>query len=954
MHRLLRLIIAIAFVVHTGVVSAQTPQQQADSLLGRAWLMWTENPEAAKFALNALEVLAESYPNSVAWQLLQARALTAQAFGLDHEALLHVDSAIAAAKSSDNQVNMLKAKLLKAELCYAMNLDDYAEQSIESIEQCCVGNRQMAQYAMEAVLLRANQQPTAKAIGLKRSALKRFGSTNNDSLELMCTLELAKSLLESDDNKQALALYQQSLSQANAIGSRQAAMEANRGIALAYKGLANYDSASSFYQYAYQQAVELKNIAAQADVQNKLGALNLVFAKVDEALANFERSHTLYAAELMRRSAAAVQVNIARAYARKRDFAEATAHIDEALAEQEQLGDAKAEAESLNEKGNIYLQQGHADEALRYYLRALIIRTNIGDKQQVARSSVNIGIAYRTQNMLSYAAKYLEQAIALMEATDAKPAERVYALQNLAIVYNQQRNFPLAVATYRQALSLADYMGDELQTARLLCNLAQSQRDNGQLGEATASLTRALKFAQKQQSQTDIARIFNEQGNVERLLGHSQQALVFFGKAAEAYSAIDNAFGYALCRRKIGEVLISVGRYAEAEQHIAASIEMAQQQNSSQLLQYGYKSMYELFNTTKQYEQALAYHVRYANIRDSLELIERNSKEERFSAHASMELNQKDTEIRAMEAELENAKIRSEYDRERMERQNQERKKYIIIAIFSALLIVMLVIALTQKRRHARKLEEYIVEMNLINNRLNQSEQNLRDTLRTKDKLFSVVAHDLRSPIAGLVSLTKLMEEQAPSLPKDELIECSRLIGQSAENLQGLIENLLNWTRSQTGRLSLNPMSIELQPLVADIVQTAQLAAMAKNLVIFAQVPATLSVWADADTLKAAIRNLLSNAIKFTPAGGSIDITATENANLVALSIADSGVGMTAEQQHLLFDVDMRSTPGTNNEKGTGLGLLVCKEFVERNSGRISVSSQPGLGTTFTIELIKA
>lgn len=946
-------VILVAFMFSALSAIAQNQQRQADSLLRRVEQLADENPEAMKFALEKFEQLAGSQLSAFDCLLMQARAMASLALGLDGQALQQIDSAIVLAQRAGNERAELFALLKKAKLCHAMTLDEKVEPILTEVEERVDKQPNLEVFALRAMLQRADMLLPAEALDLKREALKRGNATHNDTLIALCAQSFGATLLETDDYRQALVLYAQALQLWKSIGNLDGLMEANRGMGLVHKGLGNFDSSWVYYQQALDYAVAQCNISFQADLLNKMGALNLAFVHLDEALRCFEHSYTLYSAEQMSKSAAAVQINIARTYARKREFSLAMERLGEAIEAQQQLGDIIGEAEALNEMGNLKLQQNLPEEALRYYLRALVIRTNHGNKPQVARSSVNIGLAYRAQNMLGYAAKYLEQAVALMDEAEAKPAERVYALQNLAIVYGQQRNHGLAIATYQRALTLAERMGDGLQTARLLRNLAQAQRENGQTSQASASLNRALQFAQQQHSVADMASVYNEQGNVARLERNYQQSIDLFQMAAKAYSSIDDALGQVLCERKIGEVYAAMGLYPEAEHYLTMALEKAQVQGNAQLLQFGHKAMYELYNSMGKHEQALRSHVRYSNIRDSLDLIERTHREERFSAHASMELNQKDTEIRAMEAELENARVRSELDSERIARQTEERKSLIIIMFTTVLLAVLLVVALAQKRRHARALEEHIVEVNLMNNRLNQSELELRTIIRSKDKLFSVVAHDLRGPISGLTSLTKLMENRAEGLSVSELRDCSHVINSAAENVLALIENLLHWTRSQTGRLKLHPEALALEPLLNEIMQTALIAAQTKGIAIAVQLAPRLSVYADPDTLKAAIRNLVNNAIKFTPAGGEVSIKTIDKGSCALIDIADTGVGMTAEQQQLLFDLDMRSTPGTDNEAGTGLGLLVCKEFVECNHGRISVSSSPGCGTTFSIELPK-
>lgn len=939
----------MVLIVSAMGLCAQPHAHRADSLLRRVELMSSENPELARAALQQLRA---QHPAMVRHHL-RGQAAMAMAYGLHDEALAYIDSALAlsgAAIAVDTAT--MELLLQRLALCLEAERSAEAEQLLATVERTASEHPPMLRYALQAQFVcAAHQHSPDKSMHLMRAALKRARASDDGLLLARCLVELGALLLAHDDYKQALSVHSEAFVAHGAARADDVLLAVYRGMGLSYRGLGQYDSAF----VCYQRALELCDRPAQADVLNKLGALNLDFSRVDDALRSFERSCAIYEAEQRLRSTALVQTNIARAYVRKQAYASAMDMLQQALQVQPQLADPRAEAEILNEMGNVRLHSGNTEEALLYYLKSLILRTNIGDRPLIARSSVNIGIAYREQGMIGHAIGYLEQAVALMYHGEAKPAEQVYALQNLAIAYNQRGNHARAVETYRRALDLAGYMGDELLSARLLRNVAQAQRENGQLHDAQTSLTRALRLAQSQQSPADIANIYNEQGNVERQLRSYEQAMVLFQKAAEVYGSIENAQGQAMCLRKMGEVLTDLGRFAEAEQRIATSLEMGQQQGNAQLLLYGHHAMYELYSAMGRYEPALRSHVRYAHIRDSLEQQARARREDRLDAHTSIALNQKNAEIRAMEVELENVRIRSELDREKLARQQQEHRSLMALTAIAALLVVLMVLALVQKRRHARRLEEHIVQINLMNNRLNQSEQELRSTLQAKDKLFTVVAHDLRSPVSSLVALTNLMSAQAEEQPREQAAECARLVNEAAENVLMLVENLLHWTRSQTGRLSLHPAQLDLCQLLDEVLRTARISARVKGLQLSAQVEPGLTLWADADTLTTALRNLLSNAIKFTPSGGRVSIAAQRQPHGgVLIEVADTGVGIAPELLPGLFGMGVSSTRGTNNEAGTGLGLMLCKEFVERNHGIITVRSEQGSGTSFSIELYNA
>jgi len=181
--------------------------------------------------------------------------------------------------------------------------------------------------------------------------------------------------------------------------------------------------------------------------------------------------------------------------------------------------------------------------------------------------------------------------------------------------------------------------------------------------------------------------------------------------------------------------------------------------------------------------------------------------------------------------------------------------------------------------------------------------------------------------------------------------EFSTLIHQSASNVLTLTENLLSWARSQTGKLVLNPTSVDICKIISSVIEVASLHANEKGITIETVCNNGVSAFADNDTLHTIVRNLVSNAIKFTPQNGKITVKAFSDSQFTTIQVTDTGVGIAPENLDKLFKLDGFSTKGTNSEGGTGLGLMLCKEFAEANGGTISVNSIPGQGTTFIVTI---
>jgi len=238
-----------------------------------------------------------------------------------------------------------------------------------------------------------------------------------------------------------------------------------------------------------------------------------------------------------------------------------------------------------------------------------------------------------------------------------------------------------------------------------------------------------------------------------------------------------------------------------------------------------------------------------------------------------------------------------------------------------------------------KRAEEEIRETNLLLKRSNAE----------KDKFFSIIAHDLRSPFNGFLGLTQIMAEELPSLSMAQLQDLALSMKNSATNLYSLLENLLEWSQIQKGSIPFNPVEIQLRLLVDEVIALAIENAKSKEIEIGRDIPEEISVFADRNMLLTVIRNLVSNAMKFTRKGGKVSVSAkiTDDKN-VEIAIQDTGIGMSQKMLENLFRIDIKTNrTGTEGEPSTGLGLLLCKEFVEKHDGKIRVESDVGKGSTF-------
>ncbi|MEJ5245918.1 MAG: hybrid sensor histidine kinase/response regulator [Bacteroidota bacterium] len=260
---------------------------------------------------------------------------------------------------------------------------------------------------------------------------------------------------------------------------------------------------------------------------------------------------------------------------------------------------------------------------------------------------------------------------------------------------------------------------------------------------------------------------------------------------------------------------------------------------------------------------------------------------------------------------------------------------------------------LETQSQHLNKLYLQLIQNETF---LRKSNEELKKLNEMKDKFFSIVSHDLKNPFAGILTMTDIINHHLDDFKKEELVDMLRSLNKTAQQTYKFLEDLLEWSRSQMGRLQMNITNEDLASIVAGTLLTLNQQAELKNITIENNVQVSTYALFDNNMMATIVRNLVSNAIKFTHKGGKV-ILNTEKVSIdgksfVRLSVSDTGVGMDEAKILQLFSLEkVQSTPGTEKEKGTGLGILICRDFIEKMGGKIAVESKLNEGTTFIVDI---
>ena len=409
----------------------------------------------------------------------------------------------------------------------------------------------------------------------------------------------------------------------------------------------------------------------------------------------------------------------------------------------------------------------------------------------------------------------------------------------------------------------------------------------------------------------DAARALQNLERYDEALDYFRQSLPFF-KA-------DN-LAQSVAYQNMSRIYLKLNKIPEAKKNALMGKELfASNQTPSDDVEL-YDLLYKVYKADNNSTEALKWLEKYIKLKDSL-FTESNNKQI-AELDTKYETTKKEQQINAQKAEL-------------------NRRNIIIYSSLALALLILIGAGITFF--NYRRIQK-------LSNKLAEQKQALEELNGLKDKLFSIISHDLRGPLANTVAMLELLNQGEMS-PERFNAYSAKLSDSLHHNLQ-LLDNLLNWAASQIRGLKINKKDISLQSLIDENVQAIKGAADKKKIKLEEKTLSDVNIFADLSMARIVLRNLLSNALKFTPEGGQITLWSITEGDNVKISVTDTGIGMDEEAKNTLFsNLSTESKPGTNLEKGFGIGLKLCKEFVEKNGGIISVESEIGKGSTFSFTL---
>jgi signal transduction histidine kinase/Tfp pilus assembly protein PilF len=518
-------------------------------------------------------------------------------------------------------------------------------------------------------------------------------------------------------------------------------------------------------------------------------------------------------------------------------------------------------------------------------------------------------------------------------------------INNIAMIYARLKQYDKAIEFYKKAKEIAISLENVRDQIKYNNNIGNVFMRMEKYEEATPYFFTNLELSEKLNDSYLIALSNHNIGLSYYRQDNLEEAIVFFIKAFDMFLDISNLNYASSATRFIGLIYIKQQKFPQALEFLTKAEKFAIESQSLENLSLIEHDLSAYYVAIDDYKTAFLYENKYQAIKDSL-----------FNQKNSKQIAEMHTKYETEKKEAENKLLLIEN-----EKQTNIRNTFIGVSVLVIILIIVLFsrfwikkkanFALSQKNILIENQKEQLV---ITNEKLTKQNEQVNLLNATKDKFFSIIAHDLKNPFTVILGFADLLSSDYDNLDDTDRKKYISEISRSSESTYSLLENLLDWAISQQGRLKLTKEKLNLKELINLSIEPYKSMARKKNINLKNTVSDEIIIEADKYTITTSIGNIVNNAIKFTPPGGQITIDAISDSNQIEISIKDSGVGMSQKQILNLFRIEESfSTSGTNNEKGTGLGLILCQEFIEKNGGNIKVESKIGKGSKFTISLPK-
>jgi two-component system sensor histidine kinase/response regulator len=590
-------------------------------------------------------------------------------------------------------------------------------------------------------------------------------------------------------------------------------------------------------------------------------------------------------------------------YAHNDDYYNAIDGFNRSRRYYSQLGDTLGIAKVNNSIGLIEIKRGNYGIGLQNSLSAIQTFETRNLKDELSSAYNNLADAYYNTNQIDKSLEFNMKALKVREELKDSTGIKT-SIRNIATLYSERKEHRKAIEYYEKALTLLNPKKDQTLRGEILPRIGAEYLRFKDYDKAAKYLVEGLQFNRKINSNDGVLRALNAVGDLNIQQGNLKIAAV---QVNEAYS-------------------------------IAVKID-----NKPELLK-NYRLHKELDSIKGRFQNAFFWQGKYYTLKRELDQ----------DNQAKIPIIRKPLETESLNEikDFKALELEKQSEIEAIDFKELKTISYVLGAAFLIVITILLLVYFKRKNifKLNKKLQNKNAEIILINEAFAEKTKHLEEVNNVKDRLFSIVSHDLKDSISSIKGFIDLLKEDGIS--REEFYDLVPELSENADSASQLLYNLLNWSKSQMQNLEPKAELFNIQDVFKNKISLVEQKVDQKR-IIFIDESRRDFIYADKSMIEIVIQNLITNAVKFTRIGDSITVSNSDHNGKSLICVEDTGVGISRENIDKLFQSGTFSTRGTSNEKGTGLGLTICKELVELNKGRIWVESTPGIGTKFYVELPK-
>jgi signal transduction histidine kinase len=574
--------------------------------------------------------------------------------------------------------------------------------------------------------------------------------------------------------------------------------------------------------------------------------------------------------------------------------------------------------------GNFYMET-NPGKAISYFEKVKPLAQKTNNILALANSYYDIGYCNRLKGDFDQSLENYQQSMRLYETL--KDNRRLSnALMSVAAVYFQNKDFKKTSEYHNEAEQLITKMKDSLQLNLLFSEKANLFDQQKKFDEAILYHQKALLIAKQLKDDYYTASAFVNIGLTYKHKNETAWSFAYFDSAQAIFKSLEAGPDvWAVLHNNVAATHAQAGNYKTAKENFDKSIGYAVQAGYTAIEMENYRNMADMYGNMSNYQQQSIYLQKYYTLKDSLFSIE--NKNQLTQLEADYQVEKKNAEIVKKDAEV--------------IRQKSQRNIFLIAALAALLLFGVLAYLYRRIRTNNRLLQEK-------NLQINEQKNQLQSLNHVKDRLFSIISHDVRNPLVTLRSYLTLSNN--PSLSEEKKEQFKNQTFQAVTQTTNMLDNLLVWANMQIKNTTPSVTAVSYGDIVLDAVADVKAQALQKRINITTNIELTNGI-GNEQILSIALRNLLTNAIKYNNDAGTIDVHVYKKEDNVLIAVKDSGTGMSKEQIQQLQTNEIETTSGTAGEKGSGLGIFLVKELLQRINGTLLIESEPGAGSCFTVKL---